>query len=70
MEHERFQDLQKKYERMQEDHETQMKVAEEGRIRALEELTQLYEAKLREKTQLLAEVSQEEQMVEYEVAGT
>lgn len=63
MEHERFQDLQEKYKGMQEDYETQLKVAKEGRIRALEELTQLYEAKLQEKTQLLAEVSQEEHMV-------
>lgn len=67
VEHERHQDLQQKYQRMQEDYETQLKVADESRIQALEELTQLYEAKLQEKTQLLAQVSQQEQRVEEEV---
>lgn len=67
VEHERHQDLQQKYQRMQEDYETQLKVADESRIQALEELTQLYEAKLQEKTQLLAQVSQQEQRAEEEV---
>lgn len=63
VEHERYQDLQHTCQRMQQDHEKQLKAEEESRTQALEELTQLYEAKLQEKTQLLAQVSQEEQMV-------
>ena len=63
VEHERFQDLQQKYQRMQEDYEKQLKAAEESRVQGLEELTQAYETKLQEKTQLLAQVSQQEQMV-------
>lgn len=67
MEHERFQDLHRKYERMQEDYEKQLKAAEESRKLATEELTQQYEAKLQEKTQILAQVSQK---VECEEAVT
>lgn len=46
---------------MQEDYEEQIKSAEESKTRELEELTQLYEAKLQEKTRLLVEVRQKEQ---------
>lgn len=66
MEHERYQDLQQKDQRMQEDYEKQLKAAEESKTQALEELTQLYEARLQEKTLMLAQVSQEEQEVEVE----
>jgi len=45
---------------MLEDYEKRLKSAEESRTQALEELTQLYEDKLQEKTQLLAQVSQRE----------
>lgn len=58
MEHERYQDLQHKYQRMQEDYEKQLKDAAESKIQAVEELTQLFEARLQDKTQLLAQVSQ------------
>lgn len=54
---------------MQEDYAKQLKAAEESRVKALEEQKQLYEAKLLEKTQLLAQVSVEEHMVECEVKG-
>lgn len=59
VEHERYQDLQQKYQSMQQDYEKQLKSAHESRIKALEELKQHYEAKLQEKTQLLAQVSQQ-----------
>lgn len=62
MEHERYQDLQHKYQRMEEDYEERLKTEEESRIQALEELTQLYEAKLQEKTQILTQVSEGEQL--------
>lgn len=70
VEHERCEDLQQKYQKMQEDYETQLKIADESRIQALEELTQQYEAKLQEKNELLTQVSQEKQMVAEEVEGT
>lgn len=69
VEHERCEDLQQKYQKMQEDYETQLKIADESRIQALEELTQQYEAKLQEKNELLTQVSQEKQMVAEEVEG-
>ncbi len=68
-EHERYQDLQCRYQRMQEDYVKQLKAAEESRVTALEEQKQLYDAKLQEKIHLLAQVSHEEQM-EYEAEGT
>lgn len=60
-EHERCEDLQQKSKKMQEDYETRLKIAEESRIQALQELTQQYEAKLQEKNELLTQVSQEKQ---------
>lgn len=42
---------------MKEDYEGQLVAAEGDRSRALQELTELYEARLQEKTQLLAQVS-------------
>ncbi|XP_037639358.1 cilia- and flagella-associated protein 57 [Sebastes umbrosus] len=59
VEHERFQDLQRKSQRMQEDYEKQLKVAEESKIQSLEELTELSEAKLQEKTQLLVQCQED-----------
>lgn len=70
MEHERCEDLQQKYQKVQEDYETRLKTADESRIRALEELTQQYEAKLQEKNELLTQVSQEKQIVAEDVEGT
>lgn len=64
MEHERYKDLQQKYQRMQEDHENQLKSAEQSRIQATEELKQHYESKLQEKTQLLAQVSRQKELLE------
>lgn len=58
VEHTQYQELQQKHQRMQEDYETQLKAAEAARIQGLEELKQHYEARLQEKSQLLAEVRQ------------
>lgn len=69
VEHERYQDLQRKYERMQEDYEMQLKAAEESRAQGLKEQTQLYEARLQEKTQLLAQVGREEPTMTYKGQG-
>ncbi|XP_061578787.1 cilia- and flagella-associated protein 57 [Cololabis saira] len=55
VEHEKHRGLQQKHESMQEDYEKQQKCAEESRSRALEELTQEYETRLQEKTQLLTQ---------------
>ena len=64
VEHNMYQDLQRKHLKMQEDYEMQLKAAESERIQALEELKQLYEAKLLAQTQVLSEVSEWEQVVE------
>ncbi|XP_056221340.1 cilia- and flagella-associated protein 57 [Seriola aureovittata] len=58
---ERYQDLQHKYQKMQEDYEKRLKSAEESKIQALEELTQNSEAKLQEKTHLLAQCQEDAQ---------
>lgn len=70
VEHERYQDLQRKYERMQEDYEMQLKAAEESKVQGLKEQMQLYEAKLQEKIQLVAQVSQQELIMLYKGRGT
>lgn len=64
VEHNMYQDLQRKHLKMHEDYEMQLKAAEAASIQAQEELKQLYEAKLQAQTQLLSEVSQGEQVVE------
>ncbi|XP_029288716.1 LOW QUALITY PROTEIN: cilia- and flagella-associated protein 57 [Cottoperca gobio] len=61
VEHERHQDLQHKYQSMQEDYEKQLKAAEESKVQSLKELTQLYEANLQEKTQLLVQCQEDAQ---------
>lgn len=61
VEHKSYQDLQHEHQRMQGDFQTQLRAAEESKVQSLEELTQLYEAKLQEKTRLLVQVSQKEQ---------
>ncbi|XP_037535006.1 cilia- and flagella-associated protein 57 [Nematolebias whitei] len=58
-EHEKYQDLLQKHERMQEDYKKQLKLAEESRTQDLEELTKMYEIKLQEKTQLMAQCQEE-----------
>lgn len=45
---------------MEEDYGNQLKAAEAGRLQSLEELKQVYEAQLEQKSQHLTEVDQEE----------
>lgn len=45
---------------MEEEYENQLKAAKEERIQSLEELKQVYESRLEEKSQHLAEVVQKE----------
>lgn len=56
LEYEKYQELQLKSQRMQEEYEKQLRDNDETRSQALEELTEFYEAKLQEKTTLLEEV--------------
>lgn len=56
LEYEKYQELQIKSQRMQEDYEKQLRDNDETKSQALEELTEFYEAKLQEKTTLLEEV--------------
>ncbi|XP_011473927.1 cilia- and flagella-associated protein 57 [Oryzias latipes] len=62
LEHEKFQDLQEKLKKTEEDHKKQLRSAEQSKVQALEEATHMYEAKLQEKTQLLAQSQQEAQL--------
>lgn len=62
VEHTRYQDLQHRHQRMEEDYENRLKAAEEGRIQSLEELKQVYESRLEETSQHLTEVAQEEEL--------
>lgn len=62
VEHERYQDLQHERQRLQEDYENRLEAAEESKTQALEELTQRYEVPLQEKTRLVVQVGQEEQL--------
>lgn len=48
LEYEKYQELQLKSQKMQEDYERQLQEMEESRERALEELQEQYEAKIRE----------------------
>uniref|UniRef100_A0A3Q3NES5 Cilia and flagella associated protein 57 n=1 Tax=Mastacembelus armatus TaxID=205130 RepID=A0A3Q3NES5_9TELE len=65
VEHERYKDLQHKFLKMQDDYEKQLKSTEESKTQALEHLTQQYEAKLLEKTQLLAQEDAQQQIHEF-----
>lgn len=56
LEYEKYQELQLKSQRMQEEYEKQLRDNDETKSQALEELTEFYEAKLQEKTTLLEEV--------------
>lgn len=67
VEHERYQDLMHKYQRMQEDYEKQLRAAEERKTQALENLAECSEAKLQEKIQDLAQVGQQEHEEEAEL---
>lgn len=57
LEYEKFQELQGKSQRMQEDYERQLSEMEEKKEQALEELTEYYETKLLELTTKLEQVS-------------
>lgn len=56
MENEKYQELQVKSQRMQEEYEKQLHSLEESNSRAVKELTEYYEEKLNEKSILLKEV--------------
>ena len=56
LEYEKFQELQAKSQKMQEDYERQLQEMEDSRERALEELTEYYETKLQERTTQLEQV--------------
>uniref|UniRef100_H2ZKC7 Cilia- and flagella-associated protein 57 n=1 Tax=Ciona savignyi TaxID=51511 RepID=H2ZKC7_CIOSA len=68
LEYEKYQELQAKSQRMQEDYERQLQDADEGKEQALEELTEYYETKLQEKTTQLEQANDEarQQQREYE----
>ena len=55
-EYEKYQELQAKSQKMQEDYERQLTEMEESKEQALEELTEYYENKLQEKTAQLEQV--------------
>ena len=57
LEYEKYQELQAKSQRMQEDYERQLQDAEEGKEQALEELTEHYDTKLQERSTQLEHVS-------------
>ena len=57
LEYEKYQELQGKSQKMQEDYERQLAEMEENRERALEELTEYYETKLQEKISQLEQVN-------------
>lgn len=56
LEYEKFQELQAKSQKMQEDYERQLQEMEENRERALEELTEYYETRIQEMTTKLEQV--------------
>ena len=58
LEYEKYQELQAKSQKMQEDYERQLQEMEESRERALEELTEYYETKLQEMSTKLEQVKQ------------
>ncbi|XP_058408127.1 cilia- and flagella-associated protein 57 isoform X4 [Diceros bicornis minor] len=68
LEYEKYQELQLKSQRMQEEYEKQLRDNDETRSQALEELTEFYEAKLQEKTTLLEEAQEDvrQQLREFE----
>ncbi|XP_054547102.1 cilia- and flagella-associated protein 57 isoform X3 [Talpa occidentalis] len=68
LEYEKYQELQLKSQRMQEEYEKQLRDNDETKNQALEELTEFYEAKLQEKTTLLEEAQEDvrQQLREFE----
>lgn len=59
LEYEKYQELQVKSQRMQEDYERQLQESDEAKEQALEELTEYYETKLEEKTTLYEQANHE-----------
>ena len=57
-EYEKYQELQAKSQKMQEDYERQLTEMEESKEKSLEEMTEHYETKLQEKIALLEQVKQ------------
>ncbi|XP_006886680.1 PREDICTED: WD repeat-containing protein 65 [Elephantulus edwardii] len=68
LEYEKYQELQLKSQRMQEEYEKQLRDNDETKSQALEELTEFYETKLQEKTTLLEEAQEDvrQQLREFE----
>uniref|UniRef100_F6PN18 Cilia- and flagella-associated protein 57 n=1 Tax=Ornithorhynchus anatinus TaxID=9258 RepID=F6PN18_ORNAN len=68
LEYEKYQELQVKSQRMQEEYEKQLRDTDEAKNQALEELTEYYEVKLHEKTSLLEEAQDDarQQLREFE----
>ena len=56
LEYEKYQELQTKSQKMQEDYERQLQEADEQKEQSLEELTEHYETKLQEKSSQLDQV--------------
>lgn len=56
LEYEKYQDLQAKSQKMQEDYERQLQEAEEQKEQSMEELTEHYETKVQEKSSQLEQV--------------
>ncbi|XP_038649881.1 cilia- and flagella-associated protein 57 [Scyliorhinus canicula] len=59
LEYEKYQELQLKSQRMQEDYERQLTEMDESKSQALEELTEYYETKLQEKRTLIEQLQEE-----------
>merc|ERR1739838_787028 len=59
LEYEKYQELQCKSQRMQEDYERQLQESDEAKEQSLEELTEYYETKLEEKTTLYDQANHE-----------
>ncbi|XP_067892983.1 cilia- and flagella-associated protein 57 isoform X2 [Heterodontus francisci] len=59
LEYEKYQELQLKSQRMQEDYERQLNEMDESKSQALEELTEYYETKLQEKGTIIEQLQEE-----------
>ena len=65
-EYEKYNELQAKYQKMQEEYERQLQIADTGKQHSLEELTEYYETRLQEKSSLLEQV-QSPEMLKYTI---
>ena len=61
-EYEKYNELQAKYQKMQEEYERQLQIADTGKQHSLEELTEYYETRLQEKSSLLEQVQSPEML--------